>query len=87
MSNTDKNLKTIKVIVLLSRSIITRDVDEEIEMSYRWSEAIVTDVLKMKGAEAEIVTKLLNFQKKQRHAIIAEQMLIDIANEPIVVRV
>ena len=44
--------------------------------------SILTDVLGMKRAAANIVPKLLNFEQKQRHMDIAQDMLTTFNDDP-----
>ena len=50
-------------------------VDDDVKISFGSYQAILTDVLGMKRAVAKIVSKLLNFEKKQRRMDIVQEML------------
>ena len=64
-STTDKNIEPVKKMILNNRRITIREVANIIGISFGPCQAIFTDVLSMKHAEAKIVSKLLNFKQKQ----------------------
>lgn len=83
-STNDENVEKVKEIVLANRRITIREEEivEEIGIFYGTCEAIFADVLNMKRVTAKFVLKLLNFQQKQHRVTIAEQMLVDVADNP-----
>ena len=64
-STTDESIEAMKKTILNNRRITIREVANIIGISFGPCQAIFTDVLSMKHAEAKIVSKLLNFKQKQ----------------------
>ena len=60
-STTDENIEAVKKMILYNRRITTREVADDVGISFGSCQAIFTDVLGMKRAAAKIVPKLLNF--------------------------
>ena len=55
-----------------------REIADDVGVTFSSCKVIFTDVLGMKSAGANIVTKLLNFEQKQRHMNISQEMLTTI---------
>ena len=55
--------------------IISREVADDIAISFETCQAIFMDVLGMKNAAAKIVPKLLHFEEKQCSMDIVQEML------------
>ena len=77
---------SMKMLVLVNRARqhsdeiieaveITILVADDVGISFGSCQTIFTDFLGMKYAAAKIVTKLLNFEQKQRRMVIAQKML------------
>ena len=64
-STTDENIEAVKKIILVNRRVTIREVADDVGISFDSWQAIFTDVLGMKRAVAESVSKLLNFEPKQ----------------------
>ena len=64
-STTDENIEAVKKIILVNRRVTIREVADDVGISFDSWQAIFTDVLGMKRAVAESVSKLLNFQPIQ----------------------
>ena len=62
-------------MILNNRRIAIKEVTNDIGISFDSCQAIFTDVLGMKHTAAKIVSKLLNFEQKQRSMDIAQKML------------
>ena len=62
-------------MILVNPPITIREVVDDVAKTFDSCQAIFTDVLGMKRAAAKIVTKLLNFEEKQRRMYIAQKML------------
>ena len=62
-------------MILVNPPITIREVVDDVAKTFDSCQAIFTDVLGMKRAAAKIVTKLLNFEEKQRPMYIAQKML------------
>ena len=61
----DENIEAVTKMILDNRRITIREIAGDVGISFGSSQAIFTDVLSMKRAAAKIVSKLLNFEKKQ----------------------
>ena len=58
----DENIKALKKIILDNRRNTIREVADNVDISYDSCQAIITNVLGIKGATAKIVIKLQNFE-------------------------
>ena len=65
-----------------NRRITIREVAEDVGISIGSCHSIFSNVLGMKNMTAKFVPKLLNFEHKQCHISIAQELLNDINNEP-----
>ena len=81
-STTDENVELAKKMILDNRRITIREVANDVGISFGSCKAIFTDVLGMKRAAAKIVPKLLNFEHKQHHMDIAQEMLTTFSDDP-----
>ena len=63
-STTDENIEAVKKMILDNRRITTGEVADDVSISFGLCQAIFMDVLGMK-----IVSKLLNFEQKQRRLV------------------
>ena len=75
-STTDENIEPMKKMILDKRRITVREVADDVGISFGSCQAIITDVLGMKRAASKIVSKLLNFEQKQRRMDIAQEIQI-----------
>ena len=71
-STNNKNIEAVKEMILDNRRITIREVAED----------VLADVLAMKRAAVKIVSKLFNFEQKQRRMDFAQEMLTTFYNEP-----
>ena len=71
---TDENIEALKNIILDNRGSTIREVTDDVAI-FGLCQVIFKDVLGMKRAAAKIVSKLLNFEQKQRRINIAQKML------------
>ena len=62
MSTTDKYIAAVKKMIVNNRRITTRDVSDDVSISYSLRQAIFKDVSSVKRAAAKIFPKLLNFK-------------------------
>ena len=62
--------------------ITIRKVADDVGISFGSCQAIFTDALGIKCAAAKIVSKLLNFEKKQHRLDIAQEMLTTFNDNP-----
>ena len=72
----------VKKMILNNRRITIREVAHDVGISFGSCQAIFTDVLGMKHAAANIITKLLNFEQKQCRIDIAHDMLTKFNGDP-----
>ena len=63
----DENIEAVNKMFLINRRINFREAVDDIAISFGSCQARFTDILGMKCAAAKIVSKPLNFEKKQRH--------------------
>ena len=68
-------------MILDNYQITIRDFVEDIGIMFGSCQAIFTNVLGMKRGAAKIVPKMLNFEQKQRHMDIAQEMLMTFNND------
>ena len=61
---TAENIEAMKKMILDNQRITIREVADNVGISFGSCQAIFTDILGMKRAEAKIVSKLLNFKQK-----------------------
>ena len=73
-STNDENIETVKKIISDKCRITITEVADDIGISFGSCQAIFTDVLGMKHPVAKILSKLLNFEQKQRRIYIAQEM-------------
>ena len=66
-----KTIEAVKKMILDNRGITVREVTDDVGILFGSRQAIFTDVLGMKHAAA----KWLNFEQKQRHMTIPQEML------------
>ena len=71
-------MKTVKKMISDNRRITIRVVVDDVGILFGSCQTIFTDDLGVKCASAKIVPKLLNFEQKQRHMDIAQEMLTTI---------
>ena len=64
-STTDENTKAQKKMLLVNRQVTLIEVTDDIGISFSSIQAIFTNVLAMKRAEAKTVPKLQNFEQKK----------------------
>ena len=69
-------------MILDNRRITIREVADDVGILFGSCQAIFMDVLGMKCAAAKIVSKLLNFEQKQRRMDIAQEMLTTFNDDP-----
>ena len=69
-------------MILDKRRITVREVADAVGISFGSCQAIITDVLGMKRAAAKIVSKLLNFEQKQRRMDIVQEILTTFNDDP-----
>ena len=77
-----QHFEAVKKINLNNRRITIKEVADDVSISFSSCQAIFTDVLCMKSAAAKIVPKLLNFEQKQRHMDIAQEILMTFNDDP-----
>ena len=82
MSTTDENMEAVKKIILNNHRITIREVADDVGISFGSCQAIFTSVLGMKRAAAKIITKMLNFERKQRRMDIPQEMLTTFNDDP-----
>ena len=75
-------MKAVKKMILDNRRIAIREIANDIGISFGSCQAIFTDVLGTKCTAAQIVSKLLNFEYKQRSMDIAQEMLTMFNDDP-----
>ena len=71
-----------KKMILDNRRITIRGVADYVGISFGSCQAIFADCLGMKSAAVKIIPKLLNFEQKQRHMNIAQEMLTTFNDDP-----
>ena len=81
MSTTDENIVAVKKMIFHNRRITIREVADDIGISFGLCQAIFTDVLGMKREAAKIVPKCQNFDQKQCHMDIAQEMLTTFSDD------
>ena len=81
-STTNENTVAVKKIVMENRRITIREVAEHVGISVGSCHAIFSNILGLKRVAAKFVPKLLNFDQKTRHMIIAQEMLNDVNDDP-----
>jgi len=81
-SKNDENVQEVKEIVLKNRRITIREIADDLNISFGSCQSILTDVLGMTRVSAKFVSKLLNFDQKQRRMNIAQDMLNDVNDDP-----
>ena len=59
---TDGNIEAVKKMILDNHRSTIQEIADDVGISFGSCQAIFTDVLGMKRAEAKIVPKLLNFE-------------------------
>ena len=69
-----------------NRRITSKEVTDDVCISFGLCQAIFTDVLGMKRAAVKIVSKLLNLEQKQQRMDIAQKMLTKFKNDPDLLR-
>ena len=69
-------------MILDNPRITIREVADYVGISFGSCQAIFTADLGMKGTAAKIVSKLLNFEQKQRRLDIAQEMLTTFNDYP-----
>ena len=84
MSTTDENFDAVKKMILdYPRRITIREVADDVGISFGSCQAIFMNVFGMKRAASKIVSKLLNFEQKQRRMDdIAQELLTAFNNDP-----
>ena len=60
--------------MILDNRSITREVTDDVGISFGSCQVIFTDVLGLTYAAAKILPKQLNFEQKQRRMVISEEM-------------
>ncbi|XP_025262344.1 laccase-15 [Camponotus floridanus] len=81
-STIDDNVEAVKKIVMENRRITIREVAEDVGISVGSCYAIFSGVLGMQRVAAKFVSKLLNFDQKQRRVDIAQELLNAINDDP-----
>ena len=81
-SITHENIKAVKKMILDNRRITIKEVADDVGISFASRQAIFTNVLSMKRAPAQVVSKLLNFEQKQRRMDNAQEMLTKFNDDP-----
>ncbi|XP_046964592.1 uncharacterized protein LOC124533404 [Vanessa cardui] len=81
-STSEENIEAAKKIVLENRRVTIREVAEDVGISIGSCHTIFSDILGMKRVAAKFVSKLLNFEQKQRRISIAQELLNDVNNDP-----
>ena len=71
-STIDENIGAVKKLVLDNRRNSVSKVADNVGISFGSCQAIFTNVLGMKRALAKIVSKMVNFEQKQRRMDIAQ---------------
>ena len=69
-------------MILDNHRITIREVADDVGILFDSCQVIFTDVLGMKPKAAKIFLKLLNFEQKQRHMDIAQEMLTTFNDDP-----
>ena len=69
-------------MILDNRQIIIREVADDVGISFFSCQGIFTDILGIKRAVVKIVQKLLNFEQKQCHMNIAQEILTTFNDDP-----
>ena len=75
MSTKDENIDEVKKIVFFNRRITIREVAENLNISIGSCHSIFTNDLGMARVAPKFVPKLLNFDQKQHHITIAQEIL------------
>ena len=81
-STTDENVEAVKEIVLKNRRITIREVAEDVGISVGSCHDILSDVLGMRRVSAKFISKLLNFDQKNRRMTITQEMLNEVNEDP-----
>ncbi|XP_037909777.1 protein GVQW3-like [Hermetia illucens] len=81
-STTDDNVEAVKKIVLENRRITIREVAKDVGISVGSRHIIFSDISGMRRVAAKFVSKLLNFDQKNRHMGFAQELLNDVNDGP-----
>ena len=68
-STTNENIEAVKKMILDNRRITIREFAEYIGICFGSCQVIFRDILGMERAAAKMVSKLLNFKRKQRDIV------------------
>ena len=74
-TTTDQTIKAVKKMILNNRRIAIRETVDDLGISFGSGQPIFTNFLDIKRAAAKIVPKLRNFDPKQRHMNVSQEML------------
>ncbi|KAL4112906.1 hypothetical protein QTP88_016625 [Uroleucon formosanum] len=78
----DENVKKVEKMVMNDRRITIREVADDVGISIGSCHNIFSNVLGMKRVAAKFIPKLLNFDQKNNHMKIAQELLNDINDDP-----
>lgn len=85
-STNDENVEKVKKMVMDNRRITIREVSEDVGISFGSCQSIFSDVLGMKRVAAKFVPKLLNFTQKQCRVEVAQDLLNECNNDPMLLK-
>ena len=86
-SITDENIEEVTKMILPNQLITVRAVANYVGISFGSYQAIFTHILGMKHVAAYFFPKFLNFEQKQRHKNIAQEMLTTLNDAPDLLKV
>ena len=74
-STADENIEAVKKMILDNRRITTKEVADDVGISFGLYQVIFMDILGMKRGATKVVAELLYFEQKQLRMNTAQEML------------